>query len=89
MGRSILNQELTNFIATGEIFAKGHTFRYTNSFQIHGTNYTCALRFEDGKFAGAGSLAITTNKAFLWIARDGTVKLLPDDYRPPFFPPKM
>ena len=57
----------------------------SNSPAIDGIKYQCALELRWGRFENQGVLAITTNRMFIWIGRDGRSKVIPVGYRPPLF----
>jgi len=72
---------------------KGPVFepKYYGSFMIHATTNTVviggrsySLAFdteEEYQFRDQGSLAITTNRQFIWLDHHRGAKLIPDDYR--------
>lgn len=56
-------------------------FIFTNSVTIGGTNYQCAVAYEDHKFYGAGFLAATTNNVFIYLDKKRGPKLIPAEGR--------
>jgi urocanate hydratase len=64
-------------------------FVATNTVSVGATQYQYFITVRLGTFAGEGTLAMTTNEAFLWIDNQQHAKTIDKTYRPRFFPPKF
>jgi hypothetical protein len=61
----------------------------TNTVSVGATQYQYFITARLGKFASEGTLAMTTNGAFLWIDNQQHAKTIEKTYQPCFFPPKF
>ncbi len=48
----------------------------SNTATIGGTQYQCFLELRSDRFGKDGTLAMTTNRAVIWLGRDGTTKFI-------------
>jgi len=79
-GRQQLSQAMQDFRETGRLrdySSWGATFIYTNCETLGGTNYQCAVAYNDPHFYSEGFLAITTNNAFIYFDKKHGPKLIP------------
>ena len=60
---------------------KDRPFIFTNVVEIGGTNYRCAVAYDDFKFYGAGFLAATTNGVFIYLDKKHGPRLIPAEGR--------
>jgi hypothetical protein len=58
----------------------------SNVVTIAGTTYKCYVEIGGGQFERDGTLAMTTNRVFIWIDRKRPPKIIDDNYRPRLFP---
>jgi hypothetical protein len=61
----------------------------TNMVSIVGTQYQCFITTHNSKFYDEGSLAITTNRVFIWLDKKRPPKIIDTNYRAPLFPPRF
>jgi hypothetical protein len=57
----------------------------SNKLSIGGTQYQCLLELRSDRLADDGTLAMTTNRTFIWLDRNGPAKIIPAGYKPPLF----
>jgi hypothetical protein len=57
----------------------------SNMVTIGGTQYPCLLELRSDRFSDAGTLAMTTNRTFIWLDRHGPAKIVNPGYKPPLF----
>ena len=59
-----------------------HPCNFTNTATAGGTNYQCAVAYEDPKFYGDGFLAATTNHVFIYFDKKRGPRLIPPEEQP-------
>jgi hypothetical protein len=82
--RGVLRQALKDIQETGGLRDYGNSVRpyiLTNSVTIGGTNYQCAVAYDDPKFYGDGFLAATTNNVFIYLDKKRGPRLIPAEGR--------
>ncbi len=57
----------------------------TNVVTIAGTQYKCYPEIGGGQFGDEGTLAVTTNQVFIWLARNKPPKIIQAKYKSPLF----
>jgi hypothetical protein len=86
--RAFLQAAYADYERTGTLREQGdkaHVRIVTNAVVIDGINYQCALAVDWPYFSGEGSLAVTTNRVFLWLDKTKGSKVIDSGYRPPLF----
>jgi hypothetical protein len=79
-----LRRALRDLQETGGLRDYGNSVRpfiYTNVVTVGGTNFQCAVAYDDPNFHGAGFLAATTNGMFIYLDRKHGPKLIPAEGR--------
>jgi hypothetical protein len=61
----------------------------TNVVSIGGTQYQCFITTTNSKFYDEGSLAVTTNRVFIWLDSKRPPKIIGTNYRAPIFPQRF
>lgn len=77
-------QALKDIQETGGLRDYGNSVRpliFTNSVTVDGTNYQCAVGYDDPKFYGAGFLACTTNHVFIYLDKKRGPRSIPAEGR--------
>jgi hypothetical protein len=75
-----LRRALKDIQETGGLRDYGNSVRpyiFTNSLIVGGTNYQCAVAYDDPKFFGDGFLAATTNHVFIYLDKKHGPRLIP------------
>jgi len=57
----------------------------SNTVTIGGTQYQCFLELRSERLGEDGTLAMTTNRAVIWLGHDGTAKFIGPGYTPTLF----
>ena len=62
----------------------GDVWLSSNTATIGGTQYQYFLQLRPPRFSAAGTLALTTDLAFIWLETNGISIIIPTNYSPPF-----
>jgi hypothetical protein len=62
-----------------------HVWLSSNSVTIGSTQYKCLLQLQSPYFGEDGTLGMTSNLTFIWLASKGPPKIIPPGYKPPLF----
>lgn len=62
-----------------------HVWLSSNTVTIGGTEYHCFLEMRSQLLGRHGTLAITSNRTFIWLGDNAPPKIIPLDYKPPLF----
>ena len=79
-----LRRALKDIQETGGLRDYGNSvkpFIFTNSVTVDGTNYQCAVAYDDPKFYGKGFLAATTNHVFIYLDKKRGPRFIPGEGR--------
>ena len=71
---------ITNYPTSGY-----HVRLSTNSVAIGSTQYQCFAEVDGGWGYDGGRLAMTTNRAFIWLDPERPAKIITNGYRPSLF----
>ena len=72
--------------AKKKVTITGLVYDCTNKVAIGDTGYHCDLALSSPAFHGAGVLAITTNRIFIWLDKSGGAKIIDEHYTPSLIP---
>lgn len=87
MGKALLDSAYKQYLKDGTVTTNHPSYKLwmsTNSVMIGGTNYSCFAQIQWKKAYGESSLAMTTNRTFIWLDSKGPPRILDEDHR---FPP--
>jgi hypothetical protein len=91
-GRIALKTALQDYAKFGYVTSYGSQDKVwlsTNVTKIDGTQYICFAEAYVPKFLGEGTLAVTTNQVFIWMDKSRSPKIITNNYRAPYFPPRF
>lgn len=92
-GRNFLKMAAKDYAEHGYVTNYGSSsyeiWLSTNVVTIGGTQHQCFFTVRVHKFHDAGTLAMTTNKTFVWLDSKRPPKIIDASYRPPIFPPRF
>ena len=91
-GKSALKEASIDYRERGYVTNRSkhsEVWRSSNVVTIAGRQYECAFTVRSERFHDEGVLAMTTNGMFIWLDAKRGSKLIDEEYRPPFFPPRF
>ena len=91
-GRSALKTALQDYSKLGYVTNYGShekVWLSTNIANVGGTQYTFFAEAYVPKFLNEGTLAVTTNQVFIWLDNSRPPKIITNNYRAPYFPPRF